>query len=90
MGSSFSGCCRRLEALLLGGHTWQVVRIMVSRLQPSCHGGMGSLIARTVQLLQNSPHSFVNFALFVFDMDVLFMCCMCVVLVCTHADYMND
>ena len=57
--------------------------------QPSCHGGwVASLWSLpTVQLLQNFPHCFVNFVLFVRLTCMCFLCavCLCVFLVCTHA-----
>ena len=66
-------------------------------------GSVGSSTARwsliwwslpMVQLLQNSPHCFVNFVLFVFDMYVLFMCSMSVCFfLCVHMPkgvYIND
>ena len=50
--------------------------------ESSCHGGMGNLFwwsLPLVQLLQNFPPCFVNFVLLVvFDIYVLFMCCMSV------------
>ena len=91
-----------LGALLLGGQMWQVVRIVVfqvSRLYYGSHLVMVGWVASLV-IIADGATSKELFALFcercficVFDMYVLFMCCMRVFFLCVHMPkgvYMND
>ena len=75
MGSPFSGCCQRCCGLWL---CWKLYCYRWSLIWWSLP---------TVQLLQNSPHCFVNFVLFACLTCMCFLCavCPCVFLVCTHA-----
>ena len=87
-----------LEALLLGGHTWQVVGIVVfqvSRLNYYSHLVVG-WVASFADGAASTELSFlfVNCFICVFDMYVLFMCCMSVFFfLCVHMPkgvYIND
>ena len=107
IASPFSGCCRRSwtaasvessTALLVTRGKWSycgVSSLVILLWQRSYHGETGSLFGVTANDAASTELSslFCELFYFVFEMYVLFMCCVSVFFLCVHMPegaYMND